>query len=79
MFLRGPSPSACIRSAFLPTIDGARRLVAIDEAKMAGPYSALEYARRLGFEGEVLDVAGNAGAKSHKSPWRLSASVTTKR
>ena len=26
--------------------------------------SALEYARRLGFEGEVLDVAGNAGAKS---------------
>ena len=26
--------------------------------------SALEYARRLGFEGEVLDVAGNAGANS---------------
>jgi hypothetical protein len=26
--------------------------------------SALEYARRLGFEGEVLDVAGNVGAKS---------------
>jgi hypothetical protein len=26
--------------------------------------SALEYARRLGFEGEVVDVAGNVGAKS---------------
>jgi hypothetical protein len=26
--------------------------------------SALEYARRLGFEGEVLDVAGNARANS---------------
>jgi hypothetical protein len=26
--------------------------------------SALEYARRLGFQGEVLDVAGNSGADS---------------
>ena len=26
--------------------------------------SALEYARRLGLEGEVLDIAGNVGANS---------------
>ena len=41
--------------------------------------SALEYARRLGFEGEVLDVAGNVGATARKSPWPWSAFAATKR
>jgi hypothetical protein len=38
--------------------------------------SALEYARRLGFEGEVLDVAGNARANSPQVIMALDRTVT---